>query len=323
MRVMWSGKWAVVTPHTVLNAIWQLIPSFHGYTQQDAQEFLCELLDRLQSELEQWEGGGAQPLRLPSSSSSEAPPLSSGIHHEVLPTLFQGQLVSTVCYKSCQHCSRVYEPFWDLSLEFPETYQVEPSRRNSRTGISTAPCTLEELLAYFTREEGLEGSVYRCEQATSCRGHTQPASRTLHISQHPDVLRLHLKRFRWSGRSRHKISTHVSFPLTLDLSPHTPAPPPDDGIVTMETSSPITYELSSVVMHHGSGFQSGHYTAYCWNTEAGSWVHCNDARTVRCSRDEVLSAQAYILFYILRRHGGCGLLLGDGEEPDTKRRKLK
>ena len=40
MRVMWSGKWAVVTPHTVLNAIWQLIPSFHGYTQQDAQEFL-------------------------------------------------------------------------------------------------------------------------------------------------------------------------------------------------------------------------------------------------------------------------------------------
>ena len=56
---------------------------------------LCsELLDRLQSELEQWQGGGAQPLRLP--SSSEAPPLSSGIHHEVLPTLFQGQLVSTV-----------------------------------------------------------------------------------------------------------------------------------------------------------------------------------------------------------------------------------
>lgn len=40
MRVMWSGKWAVVTPHAVLNAIWQLIPSFSGYSQQDAQEFL-------------------------------------------------------------------------------------------------------------------------------------------------------------------------------------------------------------------------------------------------------------------------------------------
>ena len=40
MRVMWSGKLAVVTPHTVLNSVWRLMPSFHGYTQQDAQEFL-------------------------------------------------------------------------------------------------------------------------------------------------------------------------------------------------------------------------------------------------------------------------------------------
>ena len=40
MRVMWSGKWAVVTPHTVLSAVWTHIPSFRGYCQQDAQEFL-------------------------------------------------------------------------------------------------------------------------------------------------------------------------------------------------------------------------------------------------------------------------------------------
>ena len=40
MRVMWSGKWAVVTPHAVLNAVWRLVPAFRGYSQQDAQEFL-------------------------------------------------------------------------------------------------------------------------------------------------------------------------------------------------------------------------------------------------------------------------------------------
>lgn len=40
MRVMWSGKWAVVTPHTILTAIWHHIPTFRGYCQQDAQEFL-------------------------------------------------------------------------------------------------------------------------------------------------------------------------------------------------------------------------------------------------------------------------------------------
>lgn len=46
-RVMWSGKWSVVTPHAVLEAVWKLVPSFRGYKQQDAQELLCELQDRI------------------------------------------------------------------------------------------------------------------------------------------------------------------------------------------------------------------------------------------------------------------------------------
>lgn len=31
-----------------------------------------------------------------------------------------------------------------------------------------------------------------------------------------------------------------------------------------------SYHLSSVIVHHGMGFKSGHYTAYCWNVEAGN-----------------------------------------------------
>lgn len=34
-------------------------------------------------------------------------------------------------------------------------------------------------------------------------------------------------------------------------------------------SGEFAYQLSSVIVHHGTGFQSGHYTAYCWNHEAG------------------------------------------------------
>ncbi|VEL07663.1 unnamed protein product [Protopolystoma xenopodis] len=32
------------------------------------------------------------------------------------------------------------------------------------------------------------------------------------------------------------------------------------------------YQLTGVIVHHGRGFQSGHYTAYCLNDEPGSFV---------------------------------------------------
>ncbi|MGH0159011.1 UNVERIFIED_CONTAM: hypothetical protein FKN15_054490 [Acipenser sinensis] len=62
----------------------------------------------------------------------------------------------------------------------------------------------------------------------------------------------------------------------------------------------FTYDLSAVVMHHGKGFGSGHYTSYCYNTEGGFWVHCNDSKMNVCSVEEVCNTQAYILFYTQR-----------------------
>ena len=47
---------------------------------------------------------------------------------------------------------------------------------------------------------------------------------------------------------------------------------PDVGVVGFEED--YVYDLTSVIVHHGSGFNSGHYTAYCWNNEAGK-VTCN------------------------------------------------
>ena len=34
------------------------------------------------------------------------------------------------------------------------------------------------------------------------------------------------------------------------------------------------YDLRAVVIHHGRGFASGHYTSYCWN-ERGSKIVAN------------------------------------------------
>ncbi|KAF7234307.1 hypothetical protein EG68_12143 [Paragonimus skrjabini miyazakii] len=138
---------------------------------------------------------------------------------------------------------------------------------------------------------------------------------------------------RWIGRQREKVNCHVSFPLILDLSEfmlnesnrnecsrtHTydpgslgssdcPLHRSDDCLTSGGYYSPITdlhssfprrrlYHLTGVIVHHGRGFQSGHYTAYCLNDEPECWLNCNDANVSLCDYSEVAASQAYLLFY--------------------------
>lgn len=304
-QVMWSGKWALVSPFAMLHSVWQLIPAFRGYAQQDAQEFLCELLDKVQHELESTgkhtTTAGVPQKRLIKQVLS------------VVNTIFHGQLLSQVTCLACDHRSNTVEPFWDLSLEFPERYHS-----NSRDTTAQASCHLTEMLAKFTETEALEGNIYACDHCNAARRRTSSkpvllteAQKQLMVHKLPQVLRLHLKRFRWSGRNhREKIGVHVSFDQLLNMEPYCCREPSPKGLPCPGPSSPgspgsprpkhFLYELSAVVMHHGKGFGSGHYTAYCYNTEGGFWVHCNDSKLNVCSVDEVCRAQAYILFYTQR-----------------------
>ncbi|XP_012729290.2 ubiquitin carboxyl-terminal hydrolase 44 isoform X1 [Fundulus heteroclitus] len=305
-QVMWSGKWALVSPFAMLHSVWQLIPAFRGYAQQDAQEFLCELLDKVQQELESTgthtTAAGVPQKRLIKQVLS------------VVNTIFHGQLLSQVTCLACSHRSNTVEPFWDLSLEFPERYHS-----NSRESAAQVSCHLTEMLAKFTETEALEGNIYACDQCNAAaRRRTfskavilTEAQKQLMVYKLPQVLRLHLKRFRWSGRNhREKIGVHVSFDQLLNMEPYCCRESSPKGVACSNASSPspagspcpkhFLYELSAVVMHHGKGFGSGHYTAYCYNTEGGFWVHCNDSKLNVCSADEVCRAQAYILFYTQR-----------------------
>lgn len=88
-RVMWSGKWALVSPFAMLHSVWSLIPAFRGYDQQDAQEFLCELLHKVQQELES--EGSTRRILIPFSQRK----LTKQVL-KVVNTIFHGQLLSQV-----------------------------------------------------------------------------------------------------------------------------------------------------------------------------------------------------------------------------------
>ncbi|XP_036622482.1 ubiquitin carboxyl-terminal hydrolase 49 isoform X1 [Trichosurus vulpecula] len=300
-RVMWSGKWALVSPFAMLHSVWSLIPAFRGYDQQDAQEFLCELLDKVQQELES--EGTKRRILIPFSQRK----LTKQVL-KVVNTIFHGQLLSQVTCITCNYKSNTIEPFWDLSLEFPERYHCI---EKGLVPFNQTECMLTEMLAKFTETEALEGRIYACDQCNSRRRKSSPkplvlseARKQLMIYRLPQVLRLHLKRFRWSGRNhREKIGVHVVFDQVLTMEPYCCR----DTLSSLDKET-FAYDLSAVVMHHGKGFGSGHYTAYCYNTEGGFWVHCNDSKLNVCSVEEVCKTQAYILFYTQRTvQGNAGI----------------
>lgn len=86
----------------------------------------------------------------------------------------------------------------------------------------------------------------------------------------PDILVIHLKRFRQVGEQRHKLTTLVHFPLWgLDMAPHVAKRcrgskwGPWKHTNQESSHCNFLYDLYAVCNHHGS-LQGGHYTGVCW-----------------------------------------------------------
>uniref|UniRef100_A0A8D0GIV5 Ubiquitin carboxyl-terminal hydrolase n=1 Tax=Sphenodon punctatus TaxID=8508 RepID=A0A8D0GIV5_SPHPU len=131
-------------------------------------------------------------------------------------------------------------------------------------------CSLAECFQLYTKEEQLApDDAWRCPHCQVLQQGTVKMS----LWTLPDILVLHLKRFRQAGERRHKLSTLVRFPLCgLDMAPHVAkrghgskwepwkGPPglPDGSGGQVD----FLYDLYAVCNHHGS-LQGGHYTGEC------------------------------------------------------------
>ena len=94
--------------------------------------------------------------------------------------------------------------------------------------------------------------MYSCERCKKLRNGIK-YSRVLKL---PEVLCIHLKRFRHEFMFSTKISSYVSFPLEgLDMRPY---------IHPDSTDTNAVYDLIGVICHHGTA-GGGHYTAYALN----------------------------------------------------------
>lgn len=85
--------------------------------------------------------------------------------HPHLLFFFSSFVCLQVTCLSCKHKSNTVEPFWDLSLEFPERYHSVD--KSSGSTAYQRSCTLTEMLSKFTEMEALEGSIYACNHCNS------------------------------------------------------------------------------------------------------------------------------------------------------------
>ncbi|XP_072305947.1 ubiquitin carboxyl-terminal hydrolase 21 isoform X2 [Eucyclogobius newberryi] len=276
-----SGLWDVngddraVNPKHFYNVFKEAVPYFSGYSQQDAQEFLRFLLDKLHTEInrrpyvrrvketEQKYAG----FRLSEEAASMWKRHLERDDSRIVD-LFAGQLRSSLHCSVCSHYSNTFDVFCDLSLPIPK-------RR------SGGEVTLKECLDLFSQEERLDKeNSPMCER---CNRRTDSTKR-LSIQRFPQVIVIHLNRFTTSRWTISKSTVHVSFPLTnLDLGPYGPV-----------DSGPILYNLYAICNHSGT-VNMGHYTACC--LDENKWCFYNDSSVTQVSENQLQTNQAYVLFY--------------------------
>ncbi|XP_053128809.1 ubiquitin carboxyl-terminal hydrolase 3 isoform X4 [Hemicordylus capensis] len=283
---LWQGSQTAFSPESLFYVIWKIMPNFRGYQQQDAHEFMRYLLDHLHLELQGGFNGISRSVILQENSGlSAASRCCINGTSTVVTAIFGGILQNEVNCLICGTESRKFDPFLDLSLDIPSQF------RNKRKTQENGPlCTLRDCLRSFTDLEELdETELYMCHKCKK----KQKSTKKFWIQKLPKVLCLHLKRFHWTAYLRNKVDTYVEFPLRgLDMKCY---------LLEPENSVPgsCLYDLAAVVVHHGSGVGSGHYTAYA--THDGRWFHFNDSTVTLTDEETVVKAKAYILFYVDRQ----------------------
>lgn len=273
--------------HGFLNHV---APWFKLGVQEDSHEFLRLLIDAMQKSCD-----AARANKMRTDTSNDCTQNAT----EYPFKLFRGTVESNVVCDSCHATSAKIDPIEDIGLEVS---------RNSAIGNNLSD--VHSAFATFSREEALEG--YKCDKC-NILGSAKKQSRLASI---PPIFTLHLKRFRYgsdgkpiepsSRRGREvnqllgasgsaKIEGHVKFLEIFDLKPFLTE--------TLQAQHKSMFcRLFAVIVHAGKNSHSGHYIAYVRNLTKNEWWRMDDSRVTRATSNDVLSAEAYMLFYRVVDH---------------------
>ncbi|KAH9486405.1 Ubiquitin carboxyl-terminal hydrolase 4 [Psilocybe cubensis] len=275
------GDKGTVSPRAFIDKLKELNDIFRSTMHQDAHEFLNYLLNKIVEEIEQEKkqtqatANGDDCSRTPptvltaASSSSGTHPQDATLVHK----LFEGILTSETRCLTCETVSSRDESFLDLSIDIEQNSSVTACLRQ------------------FSASEMLcQRNKFFCDSCCDL----QEAEKRMKIKKLPNVLALHLKRFKYQedvGKYI-KLAYRVAFPFELRLF----------NTVDDIDDADRLYNLFAIVVHIGNGPHHGHYISII--KTAGTWLVFDDDNVYSIPEGDIPkyfgdsnSGSAYVLYY--------------------------
>ncbi|KAF7975191.1 hypothetical protein HWV62_10250 [Athelia sp. TMB] len=276
-----------VAPRAFIEKLKEVNIEFRNTNQQDAHEFLNFLLNKIVEEI--MEDRKNQPASLSredlsssvgtllsatvatattSSNSGTAPQDATLVHK-----LFEGVLTSETRCLTCETVSSRDESFLDLSIDIEQNSSVTACLRQ------------------FSASEMLcQKNKFFCDSCCDL----QEAEKRMKIKKLPNVLALHLKRFKYQEDVQKyiKLAYRVAFPFELRLF----------NTVDDAQDPDRLYELFAIVVHIGNGPHHGHYVTII--RAHATWLIYDDETVEPIKESEISkyfgdsnSGSAYVLYY--------------------------
>lgn len=183
---------------------------------------------------------------------------------------------------------------WKMNQEDQERFYKTPNsynndelekKKSKMAKTEKKNITLSDCLDLFTRPEilSLQNSWY----CPTCKDQKQ-ADKQIQLWELPDILCIHLKRFKNQSSFSDKINELIEFPIeNFDLSSY---------VTKNDSDTKYMYDLIGVDNHYG-GIGGGHYTAFAKNFSDSSWYYFNDSRVTKENVEDSVNEAAYLLFY--------------------------
>jgi len=224
--------------------------------QEDAQEFLLKLIDKLGESIV----SNNDTTTTTSTSSNNT---KKGKNNDIINNILNGELINIIRCVNVDYMKERRQKFIDISVDIDGYNTLDESLHHLFT-----PIELNGDNQYKAGEYGMQNAI-----------------KTSTIITLPKVLLVHLKRFAFdidSGNMR-KISNKLDFPFRLNMSNYIDTLSSTSSSSSSSSSSQDSiYELKSIIIHEGN-VNYGHYTCYAKvnndNSNSNSkekWIDLND-----------------------------------------------